>query len=148
MKEEEEEEEEEGAEQNGRLSFLRRRNRVLLAPAEEDSEEEDGEDIDEEQMQRFLSEAILEEEEEEEVDEETGRPRSVERRCPYCPDHFHNGIGLANHVRGHLNRVGVSYNVRHFISAEEVNAIEKKFSYQKKRKKGQWSSPSACCKAC
>ena len=147
MKEEEEEEEEEGAEQNGRLSFLRRRNRVLLAPAEEDSEEEDGEDIDEEQMQRFLSEAILEEEEEE-VDEETGRPRSVERRCPYCPDHFHNGIGLANHVRGHLNRVGVSYNVRHFISAEEVNAIEKKFSYQKKRKKGQWSSPSACCKAC
>ncbi|XP_056462339.1 protein Wiz [Gadus chalcogrammus] len=129
---EEEEEEEEGAEQNGRLSFLRRRNR-LLAPAEEDSEEEE-EDIDEEQMQRFLSEAILEEEEEE-VDEETGRPRSVERRCPYCPDRFHNGIGLANHVRGHLNRVGVSYNVRHFISAEEVNAIEKKFSYQKKRKK-------------
>ncbi|NXY39578.1 WIZ protein, partial [Pomatorhinus ruficollis] len=47
-----------------------------------------------------------------------------ERRCPYCPDRFHNGIGLANHVRGHLNRVGVSYNVRHFISAEEVKAIE------------------------
>ncbi|KAG9345904.1 hypothetical protein JZ751_007718 [Albula glossodonta] len=43
--------------------------------------------------------------------------------------------GLANHVRGHLNRVGVSYNVRHFISPEEVNAIERKFSYQKKRKK-------------
>ncbi|KAJ3600331.1 hypothetical protein NHX12_031316 [Muraenolepis orangiensis] len=60
---------------------------------------------------------------------------SVERKCPYCPERFHNGIGLANHVRGHLNRVGVSYNVRHFISAEEVNAIEKKFSYQKKRKK-------------
>ena len=145
MKEEEEDEdEEEGAEQKGRLSFLRRRHRVLLAPAEEDSEEEGGEDIDEEQMQRFLSEAILEEEE---VDEETGRPRSVERRCPYCPDRFHNGIGLANHVRGHLNRVGVSYNVRHFISAEEVNAIEKKFSYQKKRKKGQCSSPSGCCEA-
>ncbi|NXR33296.1 WIZ protein, partial [Zosterops hypoxanthus] len=50
--------------------------------------------------------------------------KSEERRCPYCPDRFHNGIGLANHVRGHLNRVGVSYNVRHFISAEEVKAIE------------------------
>ncbi|NWS82388.1 WIZ protein, partial [Toxostoma redivivum] len=50
--------------------------------------------------------------------------RNEERKCPYCPDRFHNGIGLANHVRGHLNRVGVSYNVRHFISAEEVKAIE------------------------
>ncbi|NXY00179.1 WIZ protein, partial [Centropus bengalensis] len=50
--------------------------------------------------------------------------KNEERKCPYCPDRFHNGIGLANHVRGHLNRVGVSYNVRHFISAEEVKAIE------------------------
>ncbi|KAM3927329.1 protein Wiz isoform 2-T2 [Leptodactylus fuscus] len=61
--------------------------------------------------------------------------RSEERECPYCPDRFHNGIGLANHVRGHLNRVGVSYNVRHFISAEEVKAIEQNYSFQKKRKK-------------
>ena len=60
-----------------------------------------------------------------------------ERKCPYCPDRFHNGIGLANHVRGHLNRVGVSYNVRHFISAEEVKAIERRFSFQKKKKKGR-----------
>uniref|UniRef100_G1KTR9 WIZ zinc finger n=1 Tax=Anolis carolinensis TaxID=28377 RepID=G1KTR9_ANOCA len=62
--------------------------------------------------------------------------KNEERKCPYCPDRFHNGIGLANHVRGHLNRVGVSYNVRHFISAEEVKAIEQKFSFQKKKKKG------------
>ncbi|TRZ08594.1 hypothetical protein HGM15179_018512, partial [Zosterops borbonicus] len=61
--------------------------------------------------------------------------KSEERRCPYCPDRFHNGIGLANHVRGHLNRVGVSYNVRHFISAEEVKAIEQSCSFQKKKKK-------------
>ncbi|XP_036874136.2 protein Wiz isoform X4 [Manis javanica] len=58
-----------------------------------------------------------------------------ERKCPYCADRFHNGIGLANHIRGHLNRVGVSYNVRHFISAEEVKAIERRFSFQKKKKK-------------
>uniref|UniRef100_A0A4W5P5J0 WIZ zinc finger b n=1 Tax=Hucho hucho TaxID=62062 RepID=A0A4W5P5J0_9TELE len=85
-------------------------------------------------IRRFLAEGISDEDYEE-IDEETGTLKSVERKCPYCPDRFHNGIGLANHVRGHLNRVGVSYNVRHFISPEEVNAIEKKFSYQKKKKK-------------
>ncbi|XP_066449358.1 protein Wiz isoform X7 [Eleutherodactylus coqui] len=73
--------------------------------------------------------------------------RSEERECPYCPDRFHNGIGLANHVRGHLNRVGVSYNVRHFISAEEVKAIEQNYSFQKKRKKaveGETSKENDC----
>ncbi|KAM9312538.1 protein Wiz [Gastrophryne carolinensis] len=68
--------------------------------------------------------------------------RNEERECPYCPDRFHNGIGLANHVRGHLNRVGVSYNVRHFISAEEVKAIEQNYSFQKKRKKVANFDPS------
>ncbi|NXY18832.1 WIZ protein, partial [Atrichornis clamosus] len=58
------------------------------------------------------------------LDSESSMLKNEERKCPYCPDRFHNGIGLANHVRGHLNRVGVSYNVRHFISAEEVKAIE------------------------
>ncbi|NXU21547.1 WIZ protein, partial [Pardalotus punctatus] len=58
------------------------------------------------------------------LDSEAAMLKNEERKCPYCPDRFHNGIGLANHVRGHLNRVGVSYNVRHFISAEEVKAIE------------------------
>ncbi|NXO63166.1 WIZ protein, partial [Phainopepla nitens] len=58
------------------------------------------------------------------LDTEATMLKNEERKCPYCPDRFHNGIGLANHVRGHLNRVGVSYNVRHFISAEEVKAIE------------------------
>ncbi|NXY12388.1 WIZ protein, partial [Pteruthius melanotis] len=61
---------------------------------------------------------------EELLDSEAAMLKNEERKCPYCPDRFHNGIGLANHVRGHLNRVGVSYNVRHFISAEEVKAIE------------------------
>ncbi|NXJ86628.1 WIZ protein, partial [Trogon melanurus] len=58
------------------------------------------------------------------LDSDSALLKNEERKCPYCPDRFHNGIGLANHVRGHLNRVGVSYNVRHFISAEEVKAIE------------------------
>ncbi|XP_048149069.1 protein Wiz-like isoform X2 [Corvus hawaiiensis] len=76
------------------------------------------------------------------LDSEATMLKNEERKCPYCPDRFHNGIGLANHVRGHLNRVGVSYNVRHFISAEEVKAIEQKFSFQKKKKKVANFDPS------
>lgn len=127
------------AEKDGKVFFLRRSTRVAAAPVEIDSD--DDEDIDEECVRRFLSEGVLDEDKDE-IDEDTEALKSVERKCPYCPDRFHNGIGLANHVRGHLNRVGVSYNVRHFISPEEVNAIEKKFSYQKKKKKGQ--HPVAC----
>ncbi|KAM6966574.1 LOW QUALITY PROTEIN: protein Wiz-like [Tautogolabrus adspersus] len=119
---------------DGKVFFLRRRNRAApAAPVEIDSDDDEY-DIDEDNMRRFLSEGILDEDNEE-TDEDADAMKSVERKCPYCPDRFHNGIGLANHVRGHLNRVGVSYNVRHFISPEEVNAIEKKFSYQKKKKK-------------
>ncbi|XP_035036634.2 protein Wiz [Hippoglossus stenolepis] len=123
-------EDEQEAEKEGRVITLRRSSRVTGAPAESDSDD----DTDEERVRRFLSEGFLDEENNE-IDEDFEALKSVERKCPYCPDRFHNGIGLANHVRGHLNRVGVSYNVRHFISPEEVNAIERKFSYQKKKKK-------------
>lgn len=119
------------AEKERKVFFLRSRNRVTASPVEIDSDNDD--DTDEESMRRFLSESILGED----ADDDPEAFKTVERKCPYCPDRFHNGIGLANHVRGHLNRVGVSYNVRHFISPEEVNEIEKKFSYQKKKKKGQ-----------
>ncbi|TDH02526.1 hypothetical protein EPR50_G00153480 [Perca flavescens] len=121
------EEDELDVEKDGSGFCLRRSKRVIAAPAESDSD-------DEERVRRFLSEGILDEDPDE-TDEDSESLRGVERKCPYCPDQFHNGIGLANHVRGHLNRVGVSYNVRHFISPEEVKAIEKKFSYQKKKKK-------------
>ncbi|XP_074551863.1 protein Wiz-like isoform X2 [Halichoeres trimaculatus] len=123
-------------EKDRKVFFLRKSSRITTALAEIDSDDDDDDeyDIDEEHVQRLLSEGVLDEEDEE-TEENTDELKSVERKCPYCPDRFHNGIGLANHVRGHLNRVGVSYNVRHFISPEEVNAIEKKFSYQKKKKK-------------
>ncbi|KAM9784421.1 protein Wiz isoform 1-T1 [Syngnathus typhle] len=98
-------------------------------------------DDDDEPMRHYLSGDILDEVEDD-LDEMSDALKNVERKCPYCPDRFHNGIGLANHVRGHLNRVGVSYNVRHFISPEEVNAIEKRFSYQKKKKKVANFDPS------
>uniref|UniRef100_A0A3Q1I0C2 C2H2-type domain-containing protein n=1 Tax=Anabas testudineus TaxID=64144 RepID=A0A3Q1I0C2_ANATE len=40
--------------------------------------------------------------------------------CPYCPAVFESGVGLSNHVRGHLHRVGLSYNARHMVSPEQV----------------------------
>lgn len=107
----------------------------LVAAKLEDVDDDIDDDEDEEDVVSRLIGALTEEDDED--DDRDGLLKSVERKCPYCPDRFHNGIGLANHVRGHLNRVGVSYNVRHFISPEEVNAIEKKFSYQKKKKKGE-----------
>lgn len=119
-------------ENDGNVFILRRSSRVCAAPVVVSS------DDDEEEEERTLTgvlTGILPDEDIEEIDEDSEAIKSVERKCPYCPDRFHNGIGLANHVRGHLNRVGVSYNVRHFISPEEVNAIEKRFSYQKKKKK-------------
>lgn len=112
--ENEKEDNEYGGEVTGDVTrFL---NKPLSDDDDNDDDNEDGEDED---------------------DEDEGPLKNMEKKCPYCPEQFHNGIGLANHVRGHLNRVGVSYNVRHFISPEEVNAIEKKFSYQKKKKKGE-----------
>lgn len=130
------EEEEDG---ETKVAFEKKSNKVFAAENDDDDDNDDhDEEEEEENIRRFLAEGISDEDYEE-IDEETGTLKSVERKCPYCPDRFHNGIGLANHVRGHLNRVGVSYNVRHFISPEEVNAIEKKFSYQKKKKKGIWN---------
>ncbi|KAF3700594.1 Protein Wiz Widely-interspaced zinc finger-containing protein [Channa argus] len=126
---------------DGKVFFLRRRTRVTAASAESDSEEDD---VDKERVRRVLSQGALDDDKDD-IDEDAEALKSVERKCPYCPDRFHNGIGLANHVRGHLNRVGVSYNVRHFISPEEVNAIEKKFSYQKKKKKGESEEVQFSC---
>ncbi|KAI4877541.1 hypothetical protein NFI96_015810 [Prochilodus magdalenae] len=102
--------------------------------ADNEENDDDLDEVEEEAVFNRLLDALTEEEDEEE-DEEGVSLKSMGRKCPYCQDRFDNGIGLANHIRGHLNRVGVSYNVRHFISPEEVNAIEKKFSYQKKKKK-------------
>lgn len=114
-----------------KVFFLRSRNRSAAC-----SVEVDGDDTDEDNLQHFLTESLLDGDVEN-AEDDVEAFKSMEKKCPYCPDRFHNGIGLANHVRGHLNRVGVSYNVRHFISPKEVNEIERKFSYQKKKKKGQ-----------
>lgn len=40
--------------------------------------------------------------------------------CPYCPAMFESGVGLSNHIRGHLHRCGLSYEARHMLSTEQV----------------------------
>ncbi|KAJ0012170.1 hypothetical protein NQD34_013145 [Periophthalmus magnuspinnatus] len=48
------------------------------------------------------------------------------KNCPYCPAVFESGVGLSNHVRGHLHRIGLNYKARHKVSAEEVATTEEK----------------------
>ncbi|MBN3277792.1 ZN644 protein, partial [Polyodon spathula] len=60
-------------------------------------------------------------------------PFSVESKsCPYCPAVFESGVGLSNHVRGHLHRVGLNYNARHAVSPEQVASQDRKPRIRKK----------------
>lgn len=64
------------------------------------------------------------------------------KNCPYCPAVFESGVGLSNHVRGHLHRVGLSYNARHVVPPEHVASqdrrprIRRKISAFRRLKKG------------
>lgn len=64
------------------------------------------------------------------------------KNCPYCPAVFESGVGLSNHVRGHLHRVGLSYNARHVVPPEQVASqdrrprIRRKMSAFRRLKKG------------
>ncbi|XP_030258655.1 zinc finger protein 644a [Sparus aurata] len=51
---------------------------------------------------------------------------SDHKNCPYCPAVFESGVGLSNHVRGHLHRVGLSYNARHVVPPEQVACNDRK----------------------
>uniref|UniRef100_A0A4W5NV82 Zinc finger protein 644a n=1 Tax=Hucho hucho TaxID=62062 RepID=A0A4W5NV82_9TELE len=64
-----------------------------------------------------LSESFLD------ADSEGGGERKT---CPYCPAEFESGVGLSNHVRGHLHRVGLNYNARHVVSREQVASQDRK----------------------
>ncbi|XP_039999508.1 zinc finger protein 644a [Xiphias gladius] len=51
---------------------------------------------------------------------------SDRKSCPYCPAVFESGVGLSNHVRGHLHRVGLSYNARHVVPPEQVASQDRR----------------------
>ncbi|KAM4721809.1 zinc finger protein 644 [Rhinophrynus dorsalis] len=51
---------------------------------------------------------------------------SLEKKnCPYCPATFETGVGLSNHVRGHLHRAGLTYEARHVVSPEQIASSDK-----------------------
>ncbi len=77
---------------------------TLVAAKLEDEDDDFDDDEDEEDVVSRLINALTEEDDED--NDREGLLKSVERKCPYCPDRFHNGIGLANHVRGHLKQSG------------------------------------------
>uniref|UniRef100_A0A3Q3W1S2 C2H2-type domain-containing protein n=1 Tax=Mola mola TaxID=94237 RepID=A0A3Q3W1S2_MOLML len=51
---------------------------------------------------------------------------SDRKNCPYCPAVFESGVGLSNHIRGHLHRVGLNYNARHVVSPEQVASQDRR----------------------
>ncbi|KAM9845385.1 zinc finger protein 644a [Aulostomus maculatus] len=57
---------------------------------------------------------------EEPLTDDASELESDRKNCPYCPAVFESGVGLSNHVRGHLHRAGLSYNARHVVSPEQV----------------------------
>ncbi|XP_024124386.1 zinc finger protein 644a [Oryzias melastigma] len=62
----------------------------------------------------------------ESLDDDLSELESGQKNCPYCPAMFESGVGLSNHIRGHLHRVGLSYNARHIVSAEQVASQDRK----------------------
>uniref|UniRef100_A0A671SYS5 Zinc finger protein 644b n=1 Tax=Sinocyclocheilus anshuiensis TaxID=1608454 RepID=A0A671SYS5_9TELE len=67
---------------------------------------------------------------------------SVGRKCcPYCPAVFESGVGLSNHVRGHLHRVGLSYDARHVVSPEQVASQDRQPRIHKPESKTEHTCP-------
>lgn len=58
--------------------------------------------------------------------EDVSELESDHKNCPYCPAVFESGVGLSNHVRGHLHRVGLSYNARHVVPPEQVASQDRR----------------------
>uniref|UniRef100_A0A671K7V3 Zinc finger protein 644-like n=1 Tax=Sinocyclocheilus anshuiensis TaxID=1608454 RepID=A0A671K7V3_9TELE len=61
--------------------------------------------------------------------------------CPYCPAVFESGVGLSNHVRGHLHRVGLSYDARHVVSPEQVASQDRQPRIHKPESKTEHTCP-------
>ncbi|XP_023270540.1 zinc finger protein 644 [Seriola lalandi dorsalis] len=62
----------------------------------------------------------------ESLEDDLSELESDRKNCPYCPAVFESGVGLSNHVRGHLHRVGLSYNARHVVPPEQVASQDRR----------------------
>ncbi|XP_047442285.1 zinc finger protein 644 [Mugil cephalus] len=63
-------------------------------------------------------------------------PAVEHRPCPYCPALFESGVGLSNHVRGHLHRVGLSYDARHMVTPEQVTLRDRRLRVRRRTPTG------------
>ncbi|KAM3875788.1 zinc finger protein 644 [Diretmus argenteus] len=108
---------------------VKEKNSHLGQVAEDDDDNEDDDCSDIQQLiikEEYIESAVCDESPESpstpQSDTLDAAPTSgVEHKpCPYCPAVFESGVGLSNHVRGHLHRVGLSYNARHMVSPEQV----------------------------
>lgn len=48
------------------------------------------------------------------------------KNCPYCTAVFESGVGLSNHIRGHLHRIGLNHKARLKLSADQETTPEEK----------------------
>uniref|UniRef100_A0A8C6TZ60 C2H2-type domain-containing protein n=1 Tax=Neogobius melanostomus TaxID=47308 RepID=A0A8C6TZ60_9GOBI len=61
------------------------------------------------------------------TEDDAAPPSNSDRKnCPYCSSFFESGVGLSNHIRGHLHRIGLNYKARHKMSADKVATSEEK----------------------
>lgn len=57
-------------------------------------------------------------------DEQANNPDR--KNCPYCIAVFESGVGLSNHIRGHLHRIRVNHKARHkFLTYQETKSEAK-----------------------
>ncbi|XP_046905931.1 zinc finger protein 644 isoform X2 [Hypomesus transpacificus] len=119
-----------------RSYFIRRQRAAVeedAAPADDPFERTDREDDDSSNIQQLVvKEECIESAVSDDFPPSLAAPPHSEpsempsllgteqKSCPYCPATFESGVGLSNHVRGHLHRVGLSYDSRHMVSPEQV----------------------------
>ncbi|XP_071392898.1 zinc finger protein 644-like [Centroberyx affinis] len=113
--------------QRQRFSVKEKSSLVDQVTEDDDNEDDDCSDIEQLIIKEEYIESAVCDDSPESPSMPTSDPFDVfpasgveHKPCPYCPAVFESGVGLSNHVRGHLHRVGLSYNARHMVSPEQV----------------------------
>ncbi|XP_060899414.1 zinc finger protein 644a [Labrus mixtus] len=95
----------------------------------EEQDEQDGPEIKEEEEEIEVFQENFETHQiplSESFTEDVSDLESERKNCPYCPAIFESGVGLSNHVRGHLHRVGLNYDARHVVPPEQVASHDRR----------------------
>ncbi|XP_074543843.1 zinc finger protein 644a [Halichoeres trimaculatus] len=101
----------------------------LFEKIKTEEQEQDDPEIKEESMETEVCEENFDTHQiplSESLSDDASDVESDTKTCPYCPAIFESGVGLSNHVRGHLHRAGLSYNARHVVPPEEVASHDRR----------------------